>query len=150
MSLRQRLLGSWVLQSYLEQPKGQETPNYPLGADARGMLIYSPDGYMSALLMRNGRRPFASGDWFRSTADELSAASAFIAYSGSFVVDEASHSVAHHVDLSFFPNWVGQSQIRLAGGDADDLILTPTAPILSGGDLVIPQLRWKRSAAAFK
>jgi hypothetical protein len=33
--------------------------------------MYTPDGYMSAQLERPGRPAFASGDWFRGTAEEI-------------------------------------------------------------------------------
>src|ERR1700741_2077985 len=31
--------------------------------------MYTPDGYMSAQLMRRGRSNFASGDWFRGSPE---------------------------------------------------------------------------------
>ena len=37
-----------------------------------GIIMYTPDGYMSAQLMRPGRRPVASGDWFDGTDEEYS------------------------------------------------------------------------------
>lgn len=109
------------------------------------MLIYSPDGYMSAMLMRTGRAPFATNDWFRPTDGELAEASAFIAYNGTFSIDEPSGTVEHRISLSYFPNWIGQKQVRLVVNAADDLILTPAAPIMSAGTLVVPTLHWRRA-----
>ena len=144
-SLRDWILGGWSLRRYHEQPQGQETPNYPLGEDAEGLLIYTADGFMSAVLMRANRPPFASGDWFGPSREEVVAASAFVAYSGPFVVDEAARTITHDIAISFFPNLIGQRQVRVAGVQENDLTLTPAAPIRSGGRLVAPQLRWRRA-----
>jgi hypothetical protein len=35
-----------------------------------------------------------------------------IAYSGPFDVDEQSRTVAHHVQVSVIPSWLGTTQIR--------------------------------------
>lgn len=146
-ALQQALLGAWHLRSYVEEREGSGA-HHPLGREAGGSLIYTPDGCVSVLMMRADRPAFASGDWFRPTPDEVAAASAFIAYSGRYVVDEAARTVAHDIDVSFFPNWIGHRQVRTAELEGDELILTPTAPILSEGRLVVPRLRWRRTPAA--
>ena len=132
-SLRDRLIGAWTLQSYIAFPVDGSPPFHPLGEDARGLILYTPDGYMSAQLMRVGRPAFASGDWFVGTHQEFEKAAAYVAYSGRFHVDEAGGTVTHDVGLSFFPNWLGQAQIRSAELAGDVLRLTPAAPIQSGG-----------------
>lgn len=146
-TLRRALLGAWSLRSYVEERAGA-APHHPLGAGAGGSLMYTPDGCVSVLMMRVDRPPFVSGDWFRPTSEEIVAASAFIAYSGRYVVDEAARTVAHDIDVSFFPNWIGHRQVRSAELEGDELILTPTAAILSEGRLVVPRLRWRRALTA--
>ena len=146
MTLRQRLLGAWSLQSYSEDRPGSAKPEFPLGTDAEGRIIYSPDGFMSAMLMRTGRKAFASNDWYKATDEELGDASAFISYSGTFDVDERSAIVAHRIDVSFFPNWIGVSQFRLIEVKPTELVLTPSEPILSGGQLVTPRICWARTS----
>lgn len=45
------------------------------------MIMYTPDGYMSAQLERPGRPAFASGDWFTGTTVEIKEeAAGYIAY----------------------------------------------------------------------
>ncbi len=146
-TLRHALLGAWHLRCYVEERAGA-APHHPLGPGASGSLSYTPDGCVSVLMMRADRPPFASGDCFRPTPDEVAAASAFIAYSGRYVVDEAARTVAHNIDVSFFPNWIGHRQVRLVELEGDELILTPTAAILSEGRLVVPRLRWRRASVA--
>ena len=59
--------------------------------------MYTPDGFMSAQLMRRGRPEFASGSWFDASDDELrAAASGYIAYSGPFHVGEKG-TVTHRL-----------------------------------------------------
>jgi hypothetical protein len=65
--LRERLIGAWKLESYVEKPVDGSAPFYPMGEKPEGIIMYTPDGYMSAQLMRPSRPKFASGDWFRGT-----------------------------------------------------------------------------------
>jgi hypothetical protein len=138
------LLGAWNLRSYVEVPESGAAERYPLGPDAKGTLIYSPDGYMSVQIMRCGRSPFASGDWFSPTDAELRDAAAFIAYSGPFSVNEKARTVTHTVEVSFFPNWLRRMEVRNAKMGESELILVPHRAIRSGGNDVKPQLRWSR------
>jgi hypothetical protein len=58
------------LESYVEKPVDGSAPVYPLGERPMGIIMYTPDGYMSAQLMRSGRPNFASDDWFNGTTEE--------------------------------------------------------------------------------
>ncbi|MBJ9925962.1 lipocalin-like domain-containing protein, partial [Burkholderia cenocepacia] len=55
--LREQLVGAWRLVSYEIRPRDGGTVTYPLGRDARGWILYTPDGYMSAQLMAAGGGP---------------------------------------------------------------------------------------------
>jgi Lipocalin-like domain len=66
-----------------------------------GIIMYTPDGYMSAQLMHPNRKPFASGDWFKGTDEEYrQEASTYIAYSGEFHVDEEKGTLTHSMFVS--------------------------------------------------
>jgi len=145
MTLRDKLIGAWFLQSYIEYPVDGSSPSYPLGEDAKGLIIYSPDGFMSSQLMRTGRPAFASGDWFRGTPQDYEQAGSYIAYSGPFDVDEETGTLTHSMFVSFFPNWLGQTQIRLADLVGDILHLGPKVPIQSAGKSVMSKLQWRRA-----
>jgi hypothetical protein len=109
--LRDQLIGAWKLVSYVEEPVDGSAPFHPLGERPKGIIMYTPDGYMSAQLMRPDRRPFASGDWFDGTEEEYrEEASTYIAYSGPFHVDEEKRTLTHSMFVSLFPNWTGQTQ----------------------------------------
>jgi hypothetical protein len=108
--------------------------------------MYTPDGYMSAQLMRPGRPQFASGDWFRGTDEEIEEeAMGYIAYSGPFHTDEEAQTLAHSMFVSLFPNWLGQTQPRVVTIDGDMLHLSSATPIQSGGKEVMSYLSWQRA-----
>jgi Lipocalin-like domain len=94
MGLREQLIGAWRLVSYIESPVDGSPKRVPMGEKAQGIIMYTPDGYVSAQLMTPGRRNFASGDWFKGTPEETAEeASGYIAYSGPFHVDEDRQSL---------------------------------------------------------
>ncbi|WP_040801741.1 lipocalin-like domain-containing protein [Nocardia higoensis] len=144
--LRGRLIGSWKLVSYREIPVDGSHPFEPLGHTPRGLIIYTPDGYMSAQLAAPDRPNFASGDWFDGTAEDYSSeASSYIAYSGPFHVDEDAQTLTHSMFVSLFPNWTGQTQPRRVTLDGTTLTLGTTSPIRSGGTTVDSVLTWHRA-----
>lgn len=145
MTLRDRLIGAWRLRSYVAAPVDGSPAFHPLGADARGLILYTPDGYMSAQLMRSDRPAFASGDLARGTAEEYERAAAYIGYSGPFTVDEETGILTHSMAVSFFPNWLGQTQVRMAELDADILRLAPDMPIRAEGKDIMARLEWRRA-----
>ena len=144
--LRDRLIGAWKLVSYVEEPVDGSAPFHPMGEKPKGIIMYTPDGYMSAQLMRPDRRPFASGDWFDGTEEEYrEEASTYIAYSGPFHVDEEKRTLTHSMFVSLFPNWTGQTQPRVVKIEDDKLFLSTESPIKSGGKIVMSRLQWQRA-----
>lgn len=82
--LREYLVGAWTLESYESSDVDGSNVRYPLGTDARGLIMYTADGYMSAQLMRADRPPIARGDLQIATDDELAAAArGYLAYARS-------------------------------------------------------------------
>jgi hypothetical protein len=45
--LRANVIGGWTLESYVSTSVDGSDLAYPLGVDARGIIMYTPDGYMS-------------------------------------------------------------------------------------------------------
>ena len=145
-TLRDQLIGAWKLESYVEKPVDGSAPVYPMGERPMGIIMYTPDGYMSAQLMRSGRSNFASGDWFNGTTEEYrKEASTYIAYSGPFHVNEEKKTLSHSMFVSLFPNWTGQTQPRVVKIDGDVLHLSTESPITSGGKTVMSYLQWRRA-----
>lgn len=134
----QRLIGNWTLLSYItEHPDG--TTGRPYG-EAVGRLSYDALGNMAGQVMRPGRLEVAPGQW--TTQDVRSAYAGYIAYFGTYEVDEGEDTVVHHVQGALNPAWVGGDQIRRMRFDGDLLILSTDVP--KGGALVRHTLTWQR------
>lgn len=147
-TLRDQLIGAWKLVSYVEKPTDGSAAFYPMGTEPKGIIMYTPDGYMSAQLQKPGRRTFASGDWFEGSDEEVrEEATGYIAYSGPFHTDEATRSLTHSMFVSLFPNWIGQTQPRTVKIEGDLLHLSSAKPIRSGGKETMSYLVWKRAKA---
>ena len=100
-SIRERLVGCWRLVAYRVTTAEGGEADRPLGTTPLGTILYTPDGYMAAQLARPG--PYAD--------DQQPNAYAY-AYSGPYDVDEQAGTVAHHVQVSVIPSWLGTTQIR--------------------------------------
>lgn len=146
-TLRDYLVGAWTLESYESCALDGSDVRYPLGRDAKGIILYTPDGYMSAQLMRADRPAVRKGDLQSADESELaSAASGYLAYSGPYDVRDDG-VIAHHVDVSLLPNWIGGTQYRAAQIGDSRLQLSPAEPILIRGQHRLGRLVWRRATA---
>jgi hypothetical protein len=107
-----------------------------------GYIIYSIDGYMSVVIMKDGRPTFKSGDIRGGTVEEkISAVNGYISYTGRFTVKK--NIVIHHIEASLFPNWIGEDQERFYNLDGNRLTLsTPLMPV--GGRKLSTHLIWEK------
>ena len=102
----------WRLISY-EQRSATGEVIQPFGQDPIGRISYDSGGQMSAQLMRRDRQAFSDNDPQKGTYAEIrSAFAGYAAYYGSYTVDEKMGTVTHHVEVAWFPNWVGMKQVR--------------------------------------
>jgi hypothetical protein len=143
--LRTSLIGAWTLQSYQSSSIDGSDVIYPLGIDARGIIMYTPDGYMSAQLMRADRTPFDRDDPHLAHDNELAAAAGgYLSYAGPFTVVNDG-LIAHHVEVSLLPNWIGGIQYRKARLRDSCLELSSAEPMLMAGQPRIAKLVWTRA-----
>jgi hypothetical protein len=140
-----RLVGTWRLLSYeARDSKGQV--QYPFGEHVTGQLIYDRDGNMSAHVMNSGRPAFASNDPARGTDAEVRAAfEGYVSYFGTYTIDQAKHTVIHHVRGASYPNWIGNNQIRYYRIENNRLVLS-TPPLVLNGQSFEYVLAWERMA----
>jgi hypothetical protein len=145
-SLRQSLVGAWRLVSCIETDIETGEVFLPMGERPRGFILYTPDGYMSAQLSSPDRRRFAGGDMYRGAPDEYVAAGvSYLAYSGRYYVNEARRTIEHEMEVSHFPNWEGQRQVRVPRLDGDTLVLATESPTLFAGSLKTARITWRRA-----
>ena len=135
-------VGTWQLVSF-EIRDADGGVSYPYGQDATGYITYTPDGYMSTIIMAGGRPRFAEDDILRGSIEEQAAAArTFISYAGPYEV--RGGRVIHHVKVRLVPNWVGGTQERFYEFDGDRLSLS-TGPMLLAGREQRAHLIWVRA-----
>jgi Lipocalin-like domain len=139
------ILGAWELHSYTARDTADDMVTHPFGENPVGLLLYTPDGFMSAQLMRSGRphfdRPRTDGGTSEQT---VAAAQGYLAYSGRFIVDEDTDTVHHEIMVSLLPNWVNQTQLR-AAGLADGYLTLRADTTSRGGVTTTHILVWRRA-----
>ncbi len=141
----QPFIGTWTLVSS-EFRCSDGTIVYPYGDDALWLLIYTATGHMAVQLLRADRPVFAVGDPYRGTPEEIKAAfEGYIAYFGSYDVNDAEGSVTHHVHGASFTNWIGGDQQRFFEFAGNQLMLS-TPPILAGNATLTGVVIWERVA----
>ena len=116
-----RFIGTWRLVS----------------ATSTGLMYYDTLGNMAAQVMPNRVRPKYAGA--QPTPDEArEAITGYLAYFGTYTVDERTHTITHHRKANINPGQVGDDAARryeFAPGDR--VVLTP---VDSGNQIV-----WERA-----
>ena len=143
MSLREQLIGTWRLVSF-EYHLANGTAVEAYGARPAGLLVYDANGLMAAQIMNPDRPRFVSGDRRKGTYEELHAAvEGYIAYFGTYDVNEAEGYVTHTEAGDIFPNAVGTNQRRDVELEGDRLVLS-VPPVVLGGERMTALVVWER------
>ena len=112
-SIAARLVGVWKLVSYAVDQEGRED-SLPFGPAPEGFLIYTPEGFVSAQLMKPERSLFQGHDWQEGTADEYQqAGSGYVSYCGVYEVDEENETVTHLPSVALVPNLIFKGQLQI-------------------------------------
>ena len=110
------ILGAWKLMSYVREDAATGETSRPWGEKPTGYLMYLPDGHMSAIITSEGRAAVAPTDEkFNEKMGQL--LSTMAAYAGTYTVQGGK--VIHHVEVAWFPSWVGSDQPREINLDGD-------------------------------
>jgi hypothetical protein len=132
-------IGTWRLVS-VETRK--EDGSIHRSGKRTGYLIYSAEGYMSVAFMKDGRSDFVSGDIRGGTVEEkIEAFNGYISYSGRFEV--SGDIVTHVIEVSLFPNWIGDRQERYYEFSGDQLTLSTPLQLI-GGMKLSSHLVWEK------
>jgi hypothetical protein len=132
MATASDLLGAWRLLEWALVDGDGRLLEHPLGADAAGYIIYTPDGHVSATLMRTDRA---------EAAGEAGPYGACFAYAGRFAVRDGT--VFHTVEVSTVPSLVGFTSSRRIVLDGDRLTLS--GPDFSAGSERTQRIVWQRA-----
>lgn len=150
-SLREQLIGAWELIEYCAyMPNDESNKKYPMGPEAKGMIMYTPDGHMSAQLLTPGQKPFSrisatDDDWAQVGKN-------YVAYTGQFYLDEHGDKqgpiLMHHMRTSNLPELLGDTQRRLCKirdeGDGRYLYLSLGETRKVFGEDRMIRVRWRR------
>ena len=134
------LLGAWRLESWSLVYDDGRPPEYPLGADAKGIIMYAPDGHVSATLMRGGRAAIAP----TSLEERATAFAESFAYAGRYRLEAGT--VYHLIEIATNPALIGLTSTRHIARDGDRLTLS--GPDFSAGSSRTQQIVWRRAPVA--
>lgn len=128
------LIGTWTLEgSYVEDADGKRVPTW--GEAPRGVIIYTSDGWMTAITGRGDRTLPAN-----ATADDKAAAfDSYLNYAGRWTL--SGNTVTHHIEHATNPNWVGTSRDRHIDHQGDRMVFSGLAGDGRSNAVIV----WRRS-----
>ena len=136
-------IGTWKLVSY-QSRVDEGSPTYPLGHDAVGQIIYDRAGNLSAQIANTHRPSLPSTDLRRLTPEETHPAfKGYVAYFGTYDVDEKKGIVIHHLTNSLLPNWTGIDLVRHYEFSGN-LMTLRSPPMLFGARKIVLTLVWEK------
>jgi hypothetical protein len=122
---------------------GKAAPTF--GENPRAMMVLTPDGRYSIIVMRASLPKFASSSRVTGTPEEnKKVVEGSIAHFGRYTVDEKDKSITFHVESSTYANWDGAPQKRPLTVKGDEL--SYKVPSASGGGSAA--VTWKRISPA--
>ena len=126
----QRLVGTYRVLA-MEHYTDDGEVGRPFGDDPRGIIVYTAEHYMTAVLMRPDRPAFAAGDVLSGTDAERAAAFATAnAFAGRWELE--GDEIVHRLEVTTFPNWVGTQQRRRFDLTETHLTLYPQSMLMEG------------------
>ncbi len=140
----EKIIGTWKLVSAkITTDTGEVRDSW--GPNPVGLLTYTVDGRMTAILTFSGRKNLSVSDFISAPAGERAEAFASMtAYAGRYTF--SGDEVTHHVEVASTPNDVGANLERvIVQLNAHRLVLRVAKPYLRGGMMVRQQeLVWER------
>lgn len=132
----QSLLGAWRLVSWSLVYDDGRPPEHPLGEAAEGIIQYTPDGHVSATLMRGGRERQAPLD----DAARARAYSESFAYAGRYRLEGST--VFHSIEVATNPALIGITSTRHIRFEGDTLVLS--GPDFAADSPRTQRIVWRR------
>jgi hypothetical protein len=143
MSLKQQLIGTWTLVSWVQTHADGSTFRQ-FGANPKGIAFFDADGHYIITVMRSDRANYAIenfGQIAQATAEENKAtAQGTITYFGTYAVNEPDRTIAIRIEACSFANWSGTEQERIFE-IADEQLKLTVHPLRGGSVDVI----WRRA-----
>jgi len=132
------LVGTWKLLSAASQTSSGERNEAPYGPSPSGLLTYTADGRVTALISYGGRKLLQA----RAAVEEQAEAfKTFLAYAGRYTL--RGDQITHHIEVSSIQNYANQDLVRTITLAGDQIILL-TPPTLVNGKVQTVELVWQR------
>ena len=135
---KDKIIGGWELVVWTMKDE-QNNIHYPFGENASGIIMYTPDGYMSANIIADDKKNLISEGV--SLESMLKGKGAYLSYSGTYTLYDSR--VVHHVRISLIPEWIGGDQERNMKFKNNSLILSSEL-VLEDGTVQLHSLKWSR------
>jgi hypothetical protein len=137
-------VGAWHLTSLIVKA-GNGTTSYPFGEQAKGQIVYTPSGRMSAQLMRPDTDVTRFADLDGMSVIQELVQTTFFSYWGTYDVDETAKTVTHNVEGSLETTLVGTAQVRNYHFENEDLLILTASPIEDTEDPTAEvEITWER------
>lgn len=141
------ILGSWLMVDRgtdSEEDQAQARVRY--GDNPQGFMIFSPDGWMNAIVCW-GDRPALSGNpaWHSDALgeDKASAFDTYLSYGGTWTVEDGT--LTTKVRFALNPGWVGGEQIRGLEMSDDGHLTLLLSRAWPDGRVMNGWVRWRRA-----
>lgn len=135
------LIGTWKLLSALSTTPAGERSETPYGLDPSGLLTYTEDGRVAAIISYGGRKLLAGP--IATLQEQAEAFKTFFAYAGRYSLN--GDKITHQIEISSIQNYVGRDLVRSVKLQGDQIILvTPPTPV--NGKIQVVELTWQRLA----
>jgi Lipocalin-like domain len=142
--LQSQLIGTWRLISrVVTTADGIVVRDPGLGAAPMGYLIYDSSGHVAVQIMKTDRSSVI--DCSLSTpapSNNSQSVNGYDAYFGTYTIDEAHHTVTHHLEGALDATDVGKSLVRYFQVSADKLAIIVHTSSLQGEQ--IRTVNWER------
>lgn len=136
------VVGTWKLVSVKATTDKGDMDKAVLGQNPSGLLTYTADGRMMAIISDDGRKPLSIADRVAAPAEERAQAySTFMAYAGRYTF--TCEKVVTHVEVASLQNWVNTDQTRFVTLQ-DNRLTVRTTPISRAGVMVNLESVWER------
>lgn len=142
-AIKQRILGTWQLVSFIreEQPAGAQSD--VMGAQPSGYINYGSDDRVIVVITASNRNKPVGAVPTPSEAAML--IKSMISYAGGYKIDTQAQTITHQIDVSWNESYTGRSQVRKYRFENDCLLLTTVpSPDPASGEPTIRTLTWVR------
>jgi hypothetical protein len=142
---KEMLVGTWRLIAASNVTGKGVIKDEAYGRDPTGLLTYTADGRMMALITDGGRKRLSKYFRVAPAGEQARAYSTSLSYAGTFTLN--GNRVIHHVEVSSDPNRVNADLVRIVTkmeGDRITLRTTATFTWDDGVQYAYQELVWER------